>query len=311
MKNRVFSIDNSKAILIFLVVLGHFLEFNINSKTNFILLIIYSFHIPIFVYFSGYLAKYDTTKILKKIVLPYIGIQLFSFVFYNLFEPTNFYLISGYHSLWYMISLTVWYLMIPFFDKCSHPKLLILFSFFVALLVGYDVSAGTIGSISRTIVFFPFFVLGFYSKKFNYFKNINNVRNKIFSLLTILIVITILYIFKDKINIQWFYGSFNYNDLNYTPLIRLVIYIVAMLWLFFFKLFVPNRKLIISKIGENSLSVYLLHYLIVYIIVKTRFLYIGNHPTINSFIITILLTFILSRDFIIKIFKKSDKSDII
>jgi len=304
MKNRNYFIDNSKAILIFLVVLGHLLEFNVNSKTYFILLVIYSFHIPIFVYFSGYLAKYNTTKILKNIVIPYVSIQLFSFLFYNLFEPTNFYLVSGYHSLWYMISLAFWYLMIPFLDKCNNPKLVILLSFLVALLIGYDTSAGTIGSISRTIVFFPFFVLGFYSKKFNYFKNINSIRNKIFSLIFILIIIVILFVFRDKINVEWFYGSFNYFDLNYNPIIRICIYIIALLWLLFFKLFIPSKKSIISKIGKNSLSVYLLHYLIVYLIVNYGILYLGNHPTINSFIISIVLSYFLSSNFIIKIFKK-------
>lgn len=304
MKKRSYLIDNAKAILIFLVVLGHLLEFNVNSKTYLILLVIYSFHIPIFVYFSGYLAKYNTTKILRNIVLPYVGIQLFSFIFYNLFEPTNFYLVSGYHSLWYMISLTIWYLMVPFLDKCTHPKLVILLSFFVGLLIGFDKSAGTIGSISRTVVFFPFFVLGFYSKKFNYFKNIKNLKNQIFSLFSVLIILSILFIFREKINVEWFYGSFNYYDLNYNPIIRLCIYIIAIIWLFFFKLFIPNTKNIISKIGKNSLSVYLLHYLIVYLIVNSSIFYIGNHPTINSFIISILLVYILSRDFVIKIFKK-------
>ena len=58
MASRNYRIDNMKAVLIILVVIGHFLlpvsstRFTTNSQY-----LIYSFHMPAFVFLSGYLAK--------------------------------------------------------------------------------------------------------------------------------------------------------------------------------------------------------------------------------------------------------------
>ena len=120
---RNFMIDNTKGILIFLVVLGHFLEFNVTSRTSVILNFIYSFHMPVFVFLSGYLAKYNSKKMIKKILLPYVIFQIIAFLFYNFFDPTKFTLIAPYHSLWYMFALFFWYMLIPFLDNVKFPNL--------------------------------------------------------------------------------------------------------------------------------------------------------------------------------------------
>lgn len=102
---RNYMIVNAKGILIFLVVLGHFLECNMTDRVSIIYKFIYSFYIPVFIYFSGYLVKYKPDKMIKKILLPYIIFQIIAFLFYNLFEPTKFTLIAPYRSLWYMFAL--------------------------------------------------------------------------------------------------------------------------------------------------------------------------------------------------------------
>ena len=60
MGKRDYRIDNTKGILIILVVIGHFLlpvastRFTTNS-----LYLIYTFHMPCFIFISGYLAKWQ------------------------------------------------------------------------------------------------------------------------------------------------------------------------------------------------------------------------------------------------------------
>lgn len=296
-KVRDHQIDNIKAIMIFLVVLGHLLEFHITDKTNAILILIYSFHMPVFVYFSGYLAKYNPEKIVKKIILPYVGVQLFAFFFYNLFEPTKFALVAPYPSLWYMIALFFWYMLIPFLDKIKYPKLSLLIFLFVGLLIGFDNYANATFSISRIFVYLPFFALGYFCKKYNWNFKIKSNYLKIFLAITIIIVAILLLLFRKQIDVRWFYGSFGYKTLNFNSLIRFNIYIVAFLWLMFFLNFVPDKITILSKIGRNSLFVYLPHYMIVYVIYYFNLLNINNHPTITCFIYAVLITFILSRDF--------------
>ena len=66
-KNRYNIFDNIKGILIFSVVFGHFLwkysSYHKNSITRKIVVFIYSFHMPTFVFISGFLSSENSTKI--------------------------------------------------------------------------------------------------------------------------------------------------------------------------------------------------------------------------------------------------------
>ena len=57
-KERDYFFDNLKAVLIFLVVLGHFL-LPIHGKSVLVIIkrLIYVFHMPLFVFVSGYFSK--------------------------------------------------------------------------------------------------------------------------------------------------------------------------------------------------------------------------------------------------------------
>ena len=58
-KNRNYLLDNLKVVLIFFVVFGHVIEYYIkdNSVLRTIYIFIYIFHMPLFVFVSGYLSK--------------------------------------------------------------------------------------------------------------------------------------------------------------------------------------------------------------------------------------------------------------
>ena len=62
MKQRDYLFDNYKAFLIILVVVGHFIE--LTSEDNNLLIamkwIIFSFHMPAFVFISGYFSREST-----------------------------------------------------------------------------------------------------------------------------------------------------------------------------------------------------------------------------------------------------------
>lgn len=56
MTKRITYLDSLKAILILLVILGHAVQFNTEEyETNPLFQFIYSFHMPLFLFISGYL----------------------------------------------------------------------------------------------------------------------------------------------------------------------------------------------------------------------------------------------------------------
>ena len=81
--NKRHFIDNIKVVLIFLVVFGHLIERYIDTSDTLmaIYMFIYIFHMPLFIYISGYLSKNvnKSKKIfLKDLLIPYIFLLITS-----------------------------------------------------------------------------------------------------------------------------------------------------------------------------------------------------------------------------------------
>lgn len=80
---RDIKIDNIKGMLILLVVLGHMLETELGYGMNKSLyVVLYSFHMPLFVYTTGYFAKFNPGRLVKNLLYPYVVFQ----TLYLLFE---------------------------------------------------------------------------------------------------------------------------------------------------------------------------------------------------------------------------------
>lgn len=88
LKERDYFFDNARAILILLVVFGHMLQpYTSGDKyLSALYLVIYSFHMPTFLFISGYFAKnidkpYYLEKISKRLIVPYM---IFFCILFNL-----------------------------------------------------------------------------------------------------------------------------------------------------------------------------------------------------------------------------------
>lgn len=60
---RGYQYDNIKFILILFVIFGHLLEYIKGDISENIYRIIYTFHMPVFIFISGYFAKYNRKKL--------------------------------------------------------------------------------------------------------------------------------------------------------------------------------------------------------------------------------------------------------
>ncbi|WP_099223653.1 acyltransferase family protein [Listeria costaricensis] len=269
-KERDYYFDNAKFILIFLVVFGHLLQTFIAEYENvrILYLYIYTFHMPAFILMSGYFAKGFRkkgylSKTIKKLILPYLIFQLIYSIFYYFLlgeDSLSLKILDPEWSMWFLLSLCFWNLMLYLFARFSAKKGLVI-AFSLGLLAGYFDMIGGYLSLSRTFVFFPFFLVGFFMTK-EHFKLLQTRSAKLVGMLVTLLILGFI-ILNPEMNEDWFLGSKPYDKLvdvkSLGMLIRLAVYGISFLSVFAFFTFVPKRRLFFTKWGKNTLYVYLLH----------------------------------------------------
>ena len=211
---REYKYDNIKCIMIFFVVFGHLLE-SINGKiSDQIYIFIYTFHIPILVYVSGYFSKGNIKSITKYIYIYLIWQTIFYLFDVNVLK-TNiiFSLAVPNWTMWYIFALIIWNLAIKFWDKFLTQDYLtvLICSICMSLLISFFNEVGYEFSASRIITFFPYFLLGYINKK----KMIKNFKtNKYFNwILGCALIISITYCIKTPNSIYpfWLYGTYSYK----------------------------------------------------------------------------------------------------
>ena len=294
-------IDNLKAFLIFTVVFGHSLEFLCGTDGAYgaIRAIIYAFHMPTFVFLSGYLSK-KSKKPLSHVTILY----LISYVLFNtLFGMTPWRLTSPYNVLfpqyvyWYLISLVTWRICTP---VLSRIKIIIPVSFIFVLYIGFFGDADRFLSISRTICFFPFFIVGHRSSM----ERIKRINKHVLSLLLILcIAITIIVNRAGIIPVKMYeyiesYATTGVENID-GVMMRIFLIIISFIMVVCLIGLAPSFHNRLTIWGKNSLTIYLLHLFVIKAI--GHFALIQNHFLINTilcFFLSAVICIFLSMQFI-------------
>jgi len=265
MVERDYRIDNIKAILIFLVVFGHLLECFSGTKKYWIYIVIYSFHMPVFAYTTGYFAKADRPeKLVRRILCPYIIFQIMYLTFQRLClrQENSFQFTTPYWILWYLVAAFFWTLLMPMISNSGFGRRRVLaVSFIIALAVGFENTVGYYMSLSRTLVLLPFFILGCYHS-FDKLKRTGDVVCAGGVILGSSMLVFWKYI--NQIQSRWFYHSFPYAAGEYSVWIRLGILMLACIWIALLTVLVPNKKIkVISAWGKRTMPIFLMHGFIV------------------------------------------------
>lgn len=294
---RDYFFDNAKFILILLVVIGHTIE-PLIGKNNFlqsIYLFIYLFHMPVFILIGGYFTKRKKKlrKIILKLLIPYL---IFELLYAPLFIGQYKFLVTPYWVLWFMLSYIFWNLMLPLFTRLKHP---ILLSIIIAIGAGYINRLGLFLSISRTLYFFPFFILGHYLTKQHIEWIFAHVK-KAYSICIFSLMFMILVFFDLEVLQKWLYGVASYKGLGrlewYAGIYRLGIYgLTAIISISFLSL-IPKKKTWFSELGTRTLYVYLLHVFVIKLISILHIyqLIVNPFEVILLILFSILLTILLS-----------------
>lgn len=312
-KQRDYFFDNIKGFLIILVVFGHAIRYLAFKRNSTVLLglfmLIYSFHMPLFIFISGFFSKKTNSSKLINLVFTYFLWQMIitpgfiaiftnkTFIGYSksFFEP--------YETYWYLVSLLIWRLITPYIVKIKKH---ILISFLLGSLIGFSSINLDFFAIGRTFAFYPFFLIGYHCRK----EWISKLKASVNTYIAIgLILISSLgttalihfsknILLKEKYLMKVLYMKDTYSSYLTTPeigfILRIITYIIALILIISIIKLTPSKKTIFSKIGINSLFIYLSHGMILKALEING---IGDYSPTNGFFfaaITFIICFVYS-----------------
>lgn len=265
--------DNAKLLLIFFVVFGHMIQPFVDGSQNVgtFYTWLYTFHMPAFIFLAGFYAKGTSKpdfiiKLAKKLLIPYLIFQAIYTIYYFYIGKSDWLTDSIFYphwSLWFLISLFSWHMLLIVYKKI-HPAIGLTLAISLGILVGYFDPIGHLFSLSRTFVFFPFFLLG-HIVSMEQLLILKQKKVKIAALVTMALFAVAIY-FLPHINSGWLLASKSYSTLGmetYGSVARFMVYTTAFLMAASFLAWVPQRRFAFTKFGERTLYVYLLHGFIV------------------------------------------------
>ena len=279
-KSRDGTYCNLKLFLVFCVICGHVIEPWINefAVLEWAYRFFYAFHMPLFIYLSGLFSPRTVKKALGsagKIFLIYLLCQSISVLFSRLTGQNMSYIRPDW-IFWYLLSLSCWHLIstIVYIAESFMIRLhcnpgvrffwgmiVMLLLITAALAAGMVKGIGRDYSLSRTIVFAPFFLLGRLTPRDYSLK-----KFRIPALFCFAAGLFLIWFMKChlRIPVSFFYqaawyGSLKSRGINYRALSCLAAFLLG----FPLLSFAPRRRFFFTRWGSNTLLIYLLHGVIV------------------------------------------------
>lgn len=318
-KERIPLFDNIKIVLIILVLFGHALEeISLENGYGIIRACIYSFHMPVFIFISGYFSGGGGASESKKIIVN-CGIPYFIFnTIYVIWTERTFFVnvFLPRYIFWYFFSLLIWRLSI---NDLKKIKGLLLWALLLGLYIGAIREADRFMSISRIIAFFPYFIIGSMLDE-ERVRQIRRVPKWYAILVSLLMVSTVILLHINSLvpvksyeNIQC-YNASGMSNLQ-GVLIRIFSYGVGFMAILCMINLISDKKRWYTKYGSRTAAIYVASafsikasYNIIRKIVGTYYLaqHIGIGLT-SATIITAATIFIFGNKFYSDIYTRIDK----
>lgn len=253
--------DNIKGILIFLVVIAHFaMPYPVLQE---LVRACYSFHMPAFLFVSGYFSSRSSLQTHKRMRLICIFL-LFDFILMVGkcgANPGNWQWFAVHLSAWYLLALVLYRLSVPFLDKAGCGKALII-SMTLGLCVGL-ISSKDSFCMYKIIPLYPFFIAGYWwrnGRRDGYISKQQNFlwRCSVGIAFVSLLFVTLLLMKRGLVcsNQIWWQPYLTEKEF----LSRAWLYIVGFVAIFALLKIVPGCRLpLITRWGRNSLILFVMH----------------------------------------------------
>lgn len=260
-----------KGLLIVLVVVGHFgqtIANNLPDKFAFlgqgIILFIYAFHMPLFLFVSGYLSKNaekQRGKAFGGLLIPYILFQLVlgiaelvltkrSTILQNVFIPQM--------GAWYLLTLFSYRLVLPEVSKLRGVFLLgIVLTVFGCCFTGI----GNEFALKKSIGFFVYFIAGYMTKEIP--------RNKIkkYISLPLLAVVAAMFVFAARLTdystalsiLTHGLTTDDFDSWYIAPVIYAAAFVITAFICFLVVNAIPKKCASLENLGKDTMPMYLSH----------------------------------------------------
>lgn len=322
-------LSNVKGLLMFLVVFGHFIEIYKDDYYE-LFVFIYSFHMPLFIFISGYLAKrMKISKIVNLILLYLIFQTFFNIVLHLTGDYPNLQFTYGepHFHLWYIVSLGCWYTIALGINKVkmdATQKWFVFIGIFAISFISrwftegfeeliqtfYDNFSSYTLSIQRTMTFMPFFFLGFFMNKNTLQQAYNSIISKRLGYALLFITMLLTFIaaqeaegFKALFKGATEADNFNGDGLFIMYMMKATIQYGLAFWLCYLIFNITSSKQsILSSWGDNSLSIFLFHPVFIFIIRQTDFMddWEADTKVVFYLLLTVIVTYFLGNSLFVK-----------
>ncbi|MGN0383856.1 MAG: acyltransferase family protein [Eubacterium sp.] len=329
---RIAKWDNIKFVLIFLVVLGHLMKdfTSVSSMAQKVTFFIYTFHMPAFIFISGLFSKRTINDRRFDKLVPYLYIYIFMKILIWLARffvqgRTHFELLSEDGVPWFAMAMFIMPIMAMAVKKC-HPTVVIVFSMLVGMFCQYDSNIGSFLCLSRILVFFPFFIIGYYMDINKLLLFLENIIVRIFSYV-ILIGYIIFLNYKIE-NVYWLYSKFLKGKGTFSAIFtaehvgeytkygfmyRFIYYIIVLVLIMAVFAAIPSVYSVFTKLGSRTIQVFAIHFTVLYLFLNLNINGFNGTEFMNSLnpkfgmliagtIISAVITVVLSLGFLTPLF---------
>ncbi|WP_227488121.1 acyltransferase family protein [Brachybacterium subflavum] len=305
-------LDNARAILIALVVVGHTIESNDNANLDILYTWIYSFHMPAFVAISGFLCRSyrneprQISRLLTGMLLPYLIFQVIHSVESDLLDgdPITVTLWHPAWTLWFLLALTFWRVFSPVLRSLRYP---LVFAVAISVLAPLEADLDTVLTWGRVLSFLPFFVMGLMCTP-EMLARIRDVRwGRAIGAAAFACAFVVAVLTHDKFSNDIFTmsRSFSENDMGniYGIVTRVLVLICGTILTIALVMVAPRRHHWFTALGVESLTIYLIHPLLLQVPRNLGWFdtMTSNLDAVMLVVGALLLVLILSRPPIVKV----------